>query len=359
MISYKNGIVKSIKEIYEDATWIEVKLDNELSKAINYNSITGKIKIGDKVVLNTTAIELSLGTGGQHFVMYNHSNPSQSLNGEGHIMKNRYTPNQMRFLTVEEEDSPYHNKVKDFKSLDNHPVIIGSLHSMLAPIAAMIKYNNSDLKINYIMTDGGALPLAFSNTIRNLKDKKLINNTITIGHAFGGDFECTNIYTGLITSKEVLKADLTIVTMGPGIVGTGTKYGFSGIDQGTQVDAVNTLGGQAILVPRISFKDKRERHYGLSHHTLTVLNDIIKTKSDVILPKLPEEKSMRIKSQISKIKLNKDHNFIIESTDGIEKALEFYELKTTTMGRGIEADYEFFQTLAAVGNYISRMFQLR
>lgn len=358
MISYKSGIVKSIRSEYEDASWIEVEIDNEISKAINYNGLTGDIDIGDRVVLNTTAVDLSLGTGGQHFVMYNYSNPSKELSGEGHIMKVRYTPNQMRFLTAEEEDSPFHNTIKNFKTLDGHPVIVGTLHSMLAPIVAMIKYKNIDVKINYIMTDSGALPLAFSNTVRDLKHKKLIENTITVGHAFGGDVECTNIYTGLITSKEVLAADITIITMGPGIVGTGTKYGFSGIDQGTQIDAINTLGGDPIVVPRISFKDLRDRHNGLSHHTLTVLTDIAKTRASVVLPKLKYDKKKRIENQILKNDLDSQHKLIYQDGSGIEEALEFYKLHTTTMGRGIEADYEFFETLGAVANYMAEKLEI-
>ena len=47
-----------------------------------------------------------------------------------------------------------------------------------------------------------------------------------------------------------------MVAMGPGIVGTGTNYGFTGIEQGTIIDAVNTLGGIPIAIPRISFADK-------------------------------------------------------------------------------------------------------
>lgn len=357
MISYENGIVKSIEKKYEDVTWIQVEIKNKISKAINYNQITGEIELGDRVVLNTTAVNLTLGTGGQHFVMYNHSNPSKKLNGKGHIMKNRYTPNQMRFLTVEEEDSPYHDSIKNFKTLNKHPVIIGTLHSMLAPIAAMMRYNKKDIKINYIMTDSGALPIGFSNTVRDLKNKEIIDNTITIGHAFGGDFECTNIYTGLITSKEILKGDLTIITMGPGIVGTGTKYGFSGIDQGTQIDAVNTLGGNPIVVPRISFKDQRDRHNGISHHSITVLKEIAKTKSNVVLPKLKKENNNKIKKQIDKNDLNKKHNLIFENTEGIEEALDFFELDVKTMGRNIHSDYEFFQTFGAVGNYVLKLFK--
>ena len=173
-------------------------------------------------------------------------------------MKLRYTPHQIRCLAAEEEDSQYHDVFNEFISLNNHSVVVGSLHSMLAPIVAMLKWFDSSIKINYLMTDGGSLPIYFSNTVRELKDKKLINKTITIGHAFGGDLECTNIYTGLIAAKEILKGDVTIVTMGPGIVGTGTKYGFSGIEQGQNVDAVNTLRGEAVIVPRISFKDLRK-----------------------------------------------------------------------------------------------------
>ena len=81
------------------------------------------------------------------------------------------------------------------------------------------------------MTDGAALPIYLSKNVDTLKKKGLIDNTITIGSAFGGDYECINIYTALITAKEVLKADVVFVSMGPGIAGTGTKYGFTGIEQ--------------------------------------------------------------------------------------------------------------------------------
>ena len=80
-----------------------------------------------------------------------------------------------------------------------------------------------------------------------------MNKTITVGHAFGGDLETINIYTGLIAAKEILKGDITIISMGPGIVGSGTKYGFTGMEQGYIVDAINNLGGLAVAVPRISF----------------------------------------------------------------------------------------------------------
>ena len=193
MLSYKKGTVIEIEEKQEDITFFKISIDGCVSNAINYNKMTGPIKVGDVVVVNTTAVELGLGTGGYHFVIYNYSNEFKELHGEGHIMKLRYTPLQIKCLAVEEQNSPYHEIFNNFVSLDNHNFIVGTLHSMLAPIVSMLKWKNRNIKINYIMTDGGSLPIYFSNTVRTLKNKGLINKTITIGHAFGGDLECVNI----------------------------------------------------------------------------------------------------------------------------------------------------------------------
>lgn len=355
LISYKNGVVTSIISSDGYLDWIEVDINGVNSKAVNYINITGKVNLGDNLVLNTTAVDLSLGTGGYHFVMYNHSNPSMDLEGDGHIMKLRYTPYQLKCLTAEEEASPHHQLFKDFKSLDNHPFIVATLHSMIGPISAMIKYINKDIKINYIMTDGGALPISFSNTVVELKEKGIIDKTITIGHAFGGDLEGTNIYTGLIAAKEILKGDITIISMGPGIVGTGTKYGFSGIEQGNNINAVNNLKGNAIIVPRISFNDKRSRHKGISHHSLTVLSEITNTTSNLILPILELDKADYINKQINEFDIQVKHKINFENGENVIKALEYFSMNTTTMGRGIKDDLEYFITLGAVGSYAAKI----
>ncbi len=356
MLSYKKGTVVEIEEHHEGIAFIKVSIDGQISKAINYNNITGAIKVGDVVILNTTAVELGLGTGGFHFVIFNYSNESKKLEGKGHIIKLRYTPLQIKCLAAEEENSEYHEIFNNFKTLDNHIFIVGTLHSMLAPIVSMLKWKNRDIKINYIMTDGGSLPIYFSNTVRTLKNKGLIHKTITIGHAFGGDLECVNIYTGLIAAKEILKGDVTIITMGPGIVGTGTKYGFSGIEQGQIVDAINTLGGNAIIVPRISFRDPRERHIGISHHTRTVLSEIVKTTGQVIIPILDDDKLEIINEQINMLDLYSKFDIVYENGEGIIDAMDYFNLKTTTMGRGYQEDKEFFLTLGAVGSYVAKKF---
>jgi len=240
----------------------------------------------------------------------------------GHIMKLRYTPLQFAVLSADEQQSPYHKVFDDFESLKGMPVIIGELHSMLAPIVFNIKQNRPELRVSYIMTDGGALPLSFSRTVAYLREKELIQGTVTFGQAFGGDFETVNIYTALITAYEILKSDIAIVTMGPGITGTGTKYGFSGIEQGPIIDAVNTLGGRPIFIPRISFADSRKRHCGISHHSVTVLKEIAKTRAEVVIPLMEVDKMDLIKKLIVKNELDKNHKIVyIEERDKILESL--------------------------------------
>jgi len=352
LIGFKEGIITKILEQDDKVFWLEVKINNELFKAVNYNTLTGFPKIGDTVILNTTAMDLNLGTGGYHFVIHNNNIKENKVSGKGHIMKLRYTPLQTKCLAVEEKDSQYHESIKAFEDLNGSIFIVGTLHSMLAPIASVIKYLEPSISVNYIMTDAGSLPIQFSKTVKNLKDRKIISNTITVGHAFGGDYECVNIYSGLIASKVVLKSDVTIITMGPGIVGTGTKYGFSGIEQGYIIDAINTFNGNSFAVPRISFSDKRERHAGVSHHTLTTMGEITKTKTNIVLPYLDNEKTDIIKSQIYDNNIETKHNIIFENGNDVKDALDYYGLDIRTMGRNYYEDTEFFLTLGATGRHI-------
>ena len=203
MISKKVGIVESIKSSDDNLEDIRVNVSGQIQRAYNYPKMTGKVAVGDEVILNTTAVELSLGTGGYHFVISNLNNMESDLDSAGHIMKLRYTPYQIVVDSVEDHESKYHDVINNFESLDNLPVVVGTLHSMLTPFVASYKRNNPDKKIAYIMTDGAALPLYLSMNVKNLKQNGLIDSTITIGNAFGGDYECINIYTGLITAKPM------------------------------------------------------------------------------------------------------------------------------------------------------------
>lgn len=355
MISYAKGIAKSILSTRKGVTEIEVEIGREKFKAVNYDFLTGQVAVGDNVLLNTTAQDLKLGSGGYHFVVcVNCGENFVAKNNPGHIMKLRYTPLQFAVLSAEEEDSPYHDIFNNFPGLGKKPVIIGELHSMVAPAVFSIKRNKPKLKISYIMTDGGALPLCFSKTVEYLKENNLIDGTVTYGQAFGGDIEAVNIYTALISAFEILHSDVAIVAMGPGITGTGTEYGFSGIEQGSIIDAVNNLEGLPIFIPRISFADKRRRHYGISHHSITVLNKVAASGADIVVPRFLGDKFELVKKQIDENISNHKHRIVyIDEIERIFQDLMSFDFKLSTMGRGIDKDAEFFITAAAAGYYAS------
>lgn len=350
MIRVRQGIVTEVLKSSRGVTEIMVEVEGRTEKAINYDFMTGPVRTGDNISLNTTAVHKKLGSGGYHFVMANFNVRETEAEEMGHIIKLRYTPSQVKCFPVEEELNPHRAKIEDFQSLKKTPVIVGSLHSMVAPAAAGIKAGSEgQLRVAYIMTDGAALPIQMSNIVAELKEKGLLDATVTVGHAFGGDLEAINIYTGIIAAKEAVRADVIIVTMGPGIAGTGTKLGFTGIEQGEIINAVNILGGKAIAVPRISFADPRERHTGLSHHTLTVLSRIAITPSLVVLPKMDPIKENYVNKQLLKAGINFDHQVVTEDGDPALKYLIEKNIVVTTMGRTMSQDREFFLAAGAAG----------
>ena len=262
MVRTREGTVIEILADREELQEIRVETGGRLASALVYTGMTGRVGKGDKVLVNTTAEFLGLGTGGYGFVITNLDNTTGDLSGPGHIMKLRYTPLQIKCLAAEEQQSELHNIIRDFESLKGRPVVTIPLHSMLGPICALAKQLKPGLKTGYVMTDGAALPAAFSNTITSLKEKGLLDIVVTCGNAYGGDLETVNFYTGIIAAVEAAKCGLVIVGMGPGITGTGTAYGFTGVEQGYIIDGICTLGGLPVAVPRIRFADARERHRG-------------------------------------------------------------------------------------------------
>lgn len=347
MIELKESKVGVIS--YKDAniTRFRSEVDGTLYDCINYNKLTGEIGEHDLVLLNTTAVSLGLGSGGFHLVVANLCSKGYVNRGEGHIMKLRYTPLQMNILAAEAQESPYHEVFKSCSTLDGMPVVVGSLHSMLAPAALALKHLTDMKTIAYIMTDGGALPIWLSDTVRKLCKNGIIASTITYGNAFGGDLECINVYTALIAARKIVKADAAIICMGPGIAGTDTAYGFSGIEESMIVDAVNKLQGKAVAIPRISFADKRERHYGLSHHSRTTLGSLCYTRAAIALPKLQTPKAELLVSQLAESGILAKHDVSFWDIELLDKLYLEEQAYLEKMGAGYKEDREYFLTCGA------------
>lgn len=347
MLAFKRAKVVRILRKNSGRTDVLVDIDGESHRAIAYDALAGDVKVGDEVVVNTVALDLRLGSGGSHFVLWNLRLSDLAIDGEGHIIKLRYTPLQLACLAVEEEVSPHHVRLKDAISIEGMPVIVGTLHSQLAPAAAVLKYLSPSIKLAYLMTDGAALPIAFSDAVAELKEKGLLDLTITFGNAFGGDLEAVNVFSALVAAKVVGEADVAIAAMGPGIVGTDTLLGFTGMEQGQIVNSVASLGGIPIAIPRISFGDRRPRHRGLSYHTEMALGMAAQVRCKIAFPEMPAEKKAKIAEGIKRAKLEERHEIEFVDAGVLKKALERFRLKPTTMGRGYEDDPEFFQAAAA------------
>jgi hypothetical protein len=200
------------------------------------------------------------------------------------------------------------------------------------------------------MTDGAALPLALSDLVAQLRDRGLIDTTITCGHAFGGDYEAVSVYSALAVARHIAHADATVVVMGPGIVGTATRLGFSGIEVGPVLDAATGLGGTPIACLRISFADPRERHRGVSHHTLTALSIATRSRATIPLPAVGGAHEHTIRADLASAGLDTRHDIVDVPPVGIVELLAAHALQVVSMGRHAAQDPVLFEAAAAAGS---------
>jgi hypothetical protein len=310
--------------------------DGLSARAYALTALTGECALGDQVILNTTAVELQLGTGGWHVVHWNLSHEEFISPGPDHIMKLRYSSLQFDAgtdeLTHPECDLP----------LAATPVVVCSVHSQVAAVAAAFAHIAPDKTLVYVMTDGASLPLAISDLIWDLKSRQLIAGTVTAGHAFGGDLEAVSVPSALGLAVHTLGADAVVVCMGPGVVGTGTALGTTAVEVASILDTVTALGGTPILCVRASSGDPRPRHRGLSHHTVTIAS--LTQCSPWVAG------ASASASELSGVRIS-DASVVIDAAEIMDSA----GLKTTTMGRSVSEDLLFFENAVAAGALAAEM----
>jgi hypothetical protein len=327
-------------------------------RALAYPALTGQPVPGDRVLLNTTALHQGLGTGGYALVVAIPDRLPPDPELDGHVVKARYTPLQATVASVDEQGSPWHPVLRDADSVDGMPVVVADLHSALpAVLAGLFHGFRTDPArspaIAYVMQDGGALPAWFSRTVAGLRSAGWLAGTVTTGQSFGGDLEAVTVHTGLLAARHVLGADAVIVTQGPGNLGTGTRWGYSGVAAGEAVNAAAALGGRPVASLRISFADPRERHQGVSHHSLTAYGRVALARADVIVPILPGEQGSRVASDAAP--LAGRHRLIDVEVDGLAEALRGCPVGLSTMGRSLEEDLPYFLSCAAAGRHAAAL----
>ncbi|MFB4163521.1 DUF3866 family protein [Alteribacillus sp. JSM 102045] len=342
-------------EIIEEDEWLQkLKTDGGAGKAILYFACCARVEAGESIKVNTTAERLKLGTGGWDIVITSYKN-NHFIKGSGHIMKARYTACQHSVFAIDSPEHPDHAIFKLPFHLNDKKVLLAELHSMLPIILGALFMQRENQRVGIVLSDEAALPAGLSDHMRMWKSDPRVS-VVTTGQSFGGTFEAVTIPNALqwlVLKKEV---DVLIVSMGHGTVGTNTPFGFSGMAVAGWANLVGALKGQSVWVPRLSFQEKRQRHFGLSHHSVTPLKQFTYAPSTMVLPILAEEKMIQLEEQIMSLR---DLPFLKIYFEEIEEWmmawLEWYKAypsSISTMGSDITNHPDFLKGVIASVKYI-------
>jgi Protein of unknown function (DUF3866) len=357
MIRWRDGTVAGLRRRWRGAVELDVTVDGRTVPALAYPALVGDPEPGDRVLLNVGALELGLGTGGYALVVALPDRlpadpPGPAGRADGHAVKARYTPLQAIVLSVDEPASPHHPVLSTVDDLGGLPVVTADLHSALPAILAGVLADRPDARVGYVMTDGGALPAWFSRTLDALAGQ--LAGVVTVGQAFGGDLEAATVHSGLLAARHVLHADVAVVAQGPGNLGTGTPWGFSGVAAGEAVNAAAVLGGRPVGALRISAADPRPRHRGVSHHSRTAYGRVALARADLVIPEgLPPRLAADVDAATAP--LGARHRLVRVPTDGLDAALRALPVKLSTMGRDLDADHAYFLAAAAAGRHAASL----
>jgi hypothetical protein len=374
VITWRNGTVSGTRREWPGAVELDVSVDGAPAgsapvRALAYPALTGCPRPGDRVLVNTTALDLGLGTGGYALVIAIPDRLPPDPELAGHLVKARYSPLQATVLGADEQGSPHHDVLRDADDIGGMPVVVADLHSALPAVLAGVfsEAERSGLvrspvpgvpRVVYVMQDGGALPAWFSRTCATLSEAGWLAATVTTGQSFGGDLETVTVHTGLLAARHVLGADIAVVAQGPGNLGTGTRWGFSGVAAGEAVNAVATLGGRPVASLRVSDADPRERHRGVSHHSLTAYGRVALARAEVVVPVLGGEfGDFGGLVAAGAARLSGRHEIVTVPVDGLEAALRACPARLSTMGRGLDEDLAYFLAAAAAGRHAGRLLQ--
>jgi hypothetical protein len=257
VLSLRRGTVTGIAEEHDAL----VRLEVDGTPTIAYPRLTGPVELGDDVLVNVQARELELGSGGFD-VLY--ANLTRGLGAapeeNAHVMTLPYTPLQAATRHVEEDGQLA-------ESLNGMPVVCCSLHSQLAPVCAGLGRRR---RLAYVQLGGGALPVSLSDTVRALKAGGVIEVAVAASPCVDGDVQAVTPASALAWCAHQ-GFDAVVCSIGPGIVGTASALGHSGLAAAIAANTAAALDGTPVLAVRYSEADVRERHQGVSHHVRAIL----------------------------------------------------------------------------------------
>src|SRR5258708_15102894 len=106
-----------------------VAVNGDSLRALAYPALVGSPRVGDRVLLNVTALEAGLGTGGYALVVAIPDRLPADGDITGRIVKSRYTPLQAMARSADEHGSPVHALLESADPLDGIAAAAADLHS--------------------------------------------------------------------------------------------------------------------------------------------------------------------------------------------------------------------------------------
>ena len=343
-------------------------LPGQRVRAVAYEALTGLPDAAERVRLEVSALDRALGTGGHAMVSSRLDVLPPDPPREGHLVKARYMPDQVMVTGVDEQGTAHHGLLSQpigSLDLEGMPVVVADLHSSLPAVLTGLRSPDGQEhpRVVYIMTDGGALPLAYSRVVAALSQAGWLTGTITAGQAWGGDIEAVSVHNALLAARHVLRADAAVVIQGPGNLGTETPWGFSGVACGDAINAIATLGGRPVACLRVSQADARARHRGVSHHSMTAYGRVALAGADVVVPDLEGPLGAQVRQEAEALCGHRpgagQHRLVKVAVDGLLELLRVAEAETgvrlSTMRRGLDEDAAAFIAAAAAGRHVRRI----
>jgi hypothetical protein len=342
-----SGRLKLRRGVVVDADPLTVEVEGERRRAWADEALLGGMREGDEVVVNVAALDLGLGSGGFDVV---HVNLTRGLDadraGESHVIKLNYTSLQHPVDPVELplRDIPPRDGKVTAERAPAMPVLVLPLHGHLAPAAWAAAEASPGLKLGYVQSAGGALPGSLSRDVAELRERGLLCDHVTAAPAYGGEHEALSVAGGL-DAADARGWDAALVGPGPGIIGSDTRLGHGGMAALDNAHAALALGLPTFLSPRLSESDPRERHRGVSHHTLTVL-ELLLGGVIIAVPKAQPDIAATLTEAAGA------RHELTEATPDLS-GYTASGLPTRTMGRHIEQDKLFFEAALAAGSLLT------
>ncbi len=338
--------LKLRRGVVADEDPLTVEIDGKRRPAWADETLLGEMREGDEVIVNVAALDLGLGSGGFDVVHVNLTRGLDAPAGGGeHVMKLNYTSLQHPVDPVE-LPAPLSNRMGGKGAPERTmSVLVLPLHGHLAPAAWAAAQASPGSKLGYVQTAGGALPGSLSRDAAQLRERGLLCDHITAAPAYGGEHEALSVAGALDAAANGLNWDAALVGPGPGIIGSDTRLGHGGMAALDSAHAALALGLPTLISPRLSEADPRERHRGVSHHTLTVL-ELLLGGVGVPVPEGHPEAATQLTDAAG------DRHKLHEAKPDLA-GYAASGLPAQTMGRSIKDDPLFFAAALAAGQVLT------